>query len=127
MQTEETGHGTLETWTAEEVAAARGRGEIVLIDVRTPQEYMFEHIEGALLFPMAFFDPAALPAQDGKRIVLYCGSSVRSGKMARKALAAGIAQMAHLEGGFGKWKEAKQPYVGTDMSTGAPKKVSPEA
>ncbi|WP_136636922.1 rhodanese-like domain-containing protein [Pseudooceanicola onchidii] len=116
--------GDIEVWTPEEVAAAKRAGEIVLIDVRTPQEYMFEHIEGALLFPMAFFDPAALPSQEGKRIILYCGSSMRSGKMAEKTLAAGADKIAHLQGGFGKWKEAKQPYIGTDMATGAPKGVA---
>ncbi|SEJ55263.1 Rhodanese-related sulfurtransferase [Pseudooceanicola nitratireducens] len=124
MDIQETAAGPVEVWTPEEVATAKARNEIVLIDVRTPQEYMFEHIEGALLLPMAFFDPAALPSQEGKRIVLYCGSSMRSGKMAEKTRAAGVDKIAHLQGGFGKWKEAKQPYMGTDMSTGAPKKVT---
>lgn len=124
MKSEKVGAAVFETWTAEELAAAFNRNEVVVIDVRTPQEYMFEHIEGALLLPMAFFDPAALPSQEGKRIVLYCGSSMRSGKMAEKTRAAGVDKIAHLQGGFGKWKEAKQPYMGTDMSTGAPKKVT---
>ena len=124
MERQTTDAGEIEVWTPQEVATALDKGEIALIDVRTPQEYMFEHIEGALLLPMAFFDPAALPSQEGKRIVLYCGSSMRSGKMAEKTRAAGVDKIAHLQGGFGKWKEAKQPYMGTDMSTGAPKKVT---
>ena len=45
MEIENTEAGKLETWTPEEVAAAYENGEIALIDVRTPQEYMFEHIE----------------------------------------------------------------------------------
>ena len=44
-------HGTaLETWTPEEVKAGIDESRIVLIDVRTPYEYGFEHIPGALLF-----------------------------------------------------------------------------
>lgn len=125
MKSETVNGVDLETWDPEEVAAAMGRGEIVVIDVRTPQEFMFEHIEGALLMPMAFFTPSALPGQGEKRIVLHCGSGMRSEKMARAAIDAGLDRIAHMGGGFGAWKSAKLPYVGTDMATGAPKKVTP--
>jgi len=123
MQSEDTENGKLETWTPEEVSKAFEAGEIALIDVRTVQEYSFEHIAGALLLPMPFFEADKLPSQQGKPIVFYCGSGVRSEKMARAALAAGEEKIAHMEGGFGGWKKAKLPYIGTDMSTGAPKRV----
>lgn len=123
MQTQETDDGTLETWSVEEVRKAFDAGEIALVDVRTPQEYMFEHIEGALLLPMAFFIPEKLPGQDGKRIVFHCGSGARSDKVARKALAAGFRPVAHMEGGFGAWKKAGYPHIATDMSTGGPKRA----
>ena len=45
----------LENWAPTRVKSALDDGKIVLIDVRTPQEYMIEHVEGALLMPMAFF------------------------------------------------------------------------
>lgn len=124
MKTEEVGQALLETWTVDEVQEALKAGKIVLIDVRTPQEYMFEHIEGALLMPLAFFAPDALPGQSEKRIVLHCGSGARSDKMARKAIEAGIGHIAHMEGGFGAWKGAKKPYIGTNMATGAPHRVT---
>lgn len=111
----------LEDWTPHQVKAALDAGEVVVIDVRTPQEYMFEHIEGALLAPMAFLKTEALPAQEGKRIVLHCGSGMRSGKVGNACLAKGLAKMAHMAGGFAAWKKAGLPYIGTDMSTGAPK------
>ena len=47
MKTETVENGTLENWTPAEVKEAFDRDEIVLIDVRTPQEYGFERIEGA--------------------------------------------------------------------------------
>lgn len=121
MKTENVGDAVLETWTVEEVAEAFDRDEIVLIDVRTVQEYSFEHIKGALLLPMPFFEARKLPGQSDKRIVFHCGSGVRSEKVARKCIEAGMTRIAHLEGGFGAWKEAKKPYVGTDVATGAPK------
>lgn len=124
MKTETVGDATFETWTTQELAEAFDRNEVVLIDVRTPQEYMFEHIEGALLMPLAFFNPEKLPGQSEKRIVFHCGSGVRSERVARAAIAAGITRIAHLEGGFAAWKAAKMPYIGTNMATGAPQPVS---
>ncbi|SNR49074.1 rhodanese-like domain-containing protein [Puniceibacterium sediminis] len=125
MKTEMHGGVTLESWSPDEVQTALAANKIVLIDVRTPQEYMFEHIEGALLMPMAFFDATKLPGQSEKRIVLHCGSGLRSERMAKAAIAAGLHQIAHLDGGFGAWKAAKKPYIGTNMGNGAPERVAP--
>jgi len=127
MQTETTDHGTLETWTTAEVSDAFDRGDIVLIDVRTPQEYLYERISGAMNYPMQEFDPATLPDDSGKRIVFHCGSGKRSEAVARKTLASGRARVAHMEGGFGAWKADGLPHTTTDASTGAPKKVGPAA
>lgn len=123
MRIEEVAGKVVEHWTPQEVKAGLDEGRIVLIDVRTPQEYMFEHIEGAMLEPMAFFKPETLPAGDSKQIVLHCGSGARSRNVAGKCLAAGLAKAAHMEGGFGAWKASGLPFIGTDMSTGAPKRV----
>lgn len=120
MKQETTDNGTLETWSPQEVAAALAEGQVVLVDVRTPAEYAFKHVEGALLLPMAFFDPKFLPEDSGKRLVLMCGSSARPEKMARKVLASGANRIAHLEGGLGAWKQAKLCYITTDMGSGAP-------
>ncbi|MGR3525739.1 MAG: rhodanese-like domain-containing protein [Paracoccaceae bacterium] len=124
MKTETIGDATFETWTATELAEAFDRNEVVVIDVRTPQEFMFEHIEGALLMPLAFFNAAKLPGQSEKRIVFHCGSGVRSERVSRAAIAAGFTRIAHLEGGFAAWKATKLPYIGTNMATGAPQPVS---
>lgn len=123
MKTEKMDGTVFETWNAAELAEAFDRNEVVIIDVRTPQEYMFEHIEGALLMPMAFFNANKLPGQSDKRIVFHCGSGMRSERVARATLAAGFTQIAHLDGGFGAWKAAKLPYIGTNMATGAPEPV----
>lgn len=125
MQSETVGESILETWTAQEVAEAYARDAVVLIDVRTPQEFMFEHVEGALLCPLAFVDANKLPGQSDKRIVFHCGSGMRSEKVARMAIEAGYERIAHMGGGFGAWKAAGLPYVGTNMATGAPQRVTP--
>ena len=121
MEIEQTESGEVELWTPKEVRDAFDWDEIVLIDVRTPQEYSLERIKGALLAPMH------LPGQSEKRIVLHCGSAVRSGKVAQQCLQSGIEKIAHMKGGFGAWKEAGLDYIGTDVSSGAPKMMNSKA
>jgi rhodanese-related sulfurtransferase len=125
MTTDETQTATLENWSPQRLKAAFEAGEVAIIDVRTPQEYAFEHIQGALLAPLATFEPRHLPAQDGKRLVFHCGSGVRSRKVAEACLAAGMAPVAHLDGGFTAWKVADLPYVAIDPATGGMKTVAP--
>lgn len=124
MQSETVNGAVLETWDVDEVARAWDADEIVLIDVRTVQEYALEHIEGALLLPMSFFRAEKLPGQGEKRIVFHCAGGARSEKVARACIEAGITRIAHLGGGFGAWKAAKRPYLGIDMASGAPRRVN---
>ena len=124
MQSETVGESILETWTAQEVAEAYAHDRIVLIDVRTVQEYGLEHVEGALLSPRSFFRAEKLPGQSDKRIVFHCAGGVRSEKVARACIEAGIERIAHLGGGFAAWKKAQLPYLGINMATGAPQRVN---
>jgi rhodanese-related sulfurtransferase len=123
MDIENTENGPLEHWTPAEVAAAFNEDRIVLIDVRTPQEFALERINGALLAPMQAFAPNHMPDQSKKQIVFHCGSGVRSARVAKLCLAAGEDRIAHMAGGFAAWKDDGQSYMGTDMATGAPKEM----
>jgi len=124
MYTEAVGDSVIETWTIDEVADAWERGAIVLIDVRTVQEYAFEYIEGAMLLPLASLDATRLPGQRDKRIVFMCGSGIRSKTAARAAIGAGVAPIAHMEDGIEAWKALGLPYTGTDVGTGLQRRVN---
>lgn len=103
--------------TPEQVHAWLRNGEILLVDVREANEYAFERIHGALLFPLSTFDPGALPAE-GRKLVLQCGSGKRSLMAAHKLQAAGHAQLTHLAGGLQAWKAAGLPVIRIDPQTG---------
>ncbi len=122
METEQTEHGALETWTPQEVAEALSDRRIVLVDVRTPQEYVHDRIPGALLFPMQEFDASCLP-DGGKPLVFHCGSGKRSELVAKKVMAATGGPVAHMGGGMAGWKDSGQRYITTDPATGAPKET----
>jgi rhodanese-related sulfurtransferase len=103
--------------TPEAVHAALQKGEIMLVDVREPQEYAVERIHGALLYPLSTFDARSLP-MEGRKLVLHCGGGVRSMKAAHKLLDAGHAQVTHVEGGLAAWKAAGLPVIRIDPQTG---------
>lgn len=113
----------IEDWSPVKVKDALDRGEIVLVDVRTPQEFSFERIEGALLAPMQEFQARYMPPQEEKRLVFHCGSGARSKKVAERYLEDGSTAIAHMEGGLAAWKKAGLPYIGTEMASGAPKRM----
>ena len=102
-------------------AVAKGMREqaIVLIDVREPQEYAAEHVDGALLFPLSTFDPAALPSPEGREIVFHCGTGKRSAMAVGKCLERGIGHGVHMAGGIQAWKAAGLPTVTRDPASGS--------
>ena len=52
--------------TPEEVAAGLSAGNVMLVDVREPNETQIERIPGSVLSPLSQFDPHALPDPDGR-------------------------------------------------------------
>lgn len=127
MKSEHIGDTVFEEWTAEELANAFGNGEVCVIDVRTPAEYAFEHIDGALLAPLHNFQPKHLPSDQGKALVFHCGSGKRSRRVAEMCAEAGIKRVVHLEGGFAAWKAAGLPYMAVNPATGGVQQVGKSA
>lgn len=86
------------------------RSKVMLLDVRTPEEFTGElgHIEGAMLMPVT--DVAARaselePVKD-KTIVTVCRSGVRSTSAAAVLAGLGFPNTANLRGGMVAWREA---------------------
>ncbi len=96
--------------TPAQVQDALARNEIVLVDVREPNEHAAEQIKGSLLNALSRFDPSALPTWD-KQVVLYCRSGMRSTKALAQCRAAGVPVSAHMAGGIMAWKASGLPTV----------------
>ncbi len=111
-------NGILVSLTPQEAKERFDANEIVVIDVRTPVEYAFEHIPGAMLFPLSAFNPAKLPSGSGKALVFHCGSGKRSTAVAKKCIAYGIAEVTHIDGGLEAWKKAGLKFAALDPVTG---------
>jgi rhodanese-related sulfurtransferase len=108
----------IEELTAQQVATLLRNHEILLIDVREPEEYAVQRIAGALLYPLSTLDAAMLPPDASRRVVFQCGSGKRSALAAKARLAAGAPNAAHLAGGIGAWIAAGLPLIAVDPATG---------
>lgn len=97
--------------TPQQVKAGLEAREILLIDVREPDEFAAEKIAGAVNIPLSTFDPAALPQANGKTVVLQCAGGKRSAMAVDKCRKANQVIETHLAGGLAAWKAAGLPTV----------------
>jgi len=99
-------HPAVKNLTVEEVKAGMDAGQILLVDVREPDELAAEGIPGAAEMPLSAFDPGGLPDPGSKQLVFSCRSGNRSVRASLIAQAAGLPYNAHMAGGIRAWKEA---------------------
>jgi rhodanese-related sulfurtransferase len=106
------------TISIEEARAAMNDPNSVLIDIRDVRELWREgKIPGALHSPRGmnefWIDPTCEYHKpiyaSGKRFVIYCAAAWRSALEAKMFQDMGIANVAHVAGGFRAWKEAGFP------------------
>jgi rhodanese-related sulfurtransferase len=108
----------IEQLSPRQVADLLNSRQILLIDVREPDEYATRHIAGALLDPLSTLDASFLPPDQPLRVVFQCGSGKRSALAAKARLAAGAPRAAHLAGGMSAWTAAGLPTIHIDPATG---------
>jgi rhodanese-related sulfurtransferase len=100
----------IEIVTAETVRDWIDAGDAVVVDVREEHEYAAGHIAGSTLIPLSRFDPALLPPNEGKRLVLHCASGIRCGHAANYLQANEIGGRGpdviyRMAGGIMGWKQ----------------------
>ncbi len=96
----------MNTITSKQLKEMINKNEIILVDVREPIEYEAEHIEGAMLVPLAELDRSKLSNIADKAIVLYCRSGKRSESAYEKIKNYELKHNYYsLKGGILAWKE----------------------
>ena len=87
--------------------------DVVVLDVRSADEYAQGHIQGAVLIDVGqsdFLDKAKAALPVDKTIAIYCRSGRRSANAAGRLADAGY-KCVNLKGGITAWKEAGKPVV----------------
>ncbi len=89
-----------------------GGAEILLLDVRTPEEFAVSHIRGARRAETLGEARVVLGERPKDQpIVLYCSVGYRSSALGAALLEAGYSQVANLEGSIFAWVHAGEPVV----------------
>ncbi|MZR30283.1 rhodanese-like domain-containing protein [Sneathiella litorea] len=89
-------------------ALLKERPDVVVLDVRKPEEFNSGHIKGAINIDYfaADFDDRIAALDPTATYLLHCKSGGRSGNTLPLLRASGITNVHHLEAGFDGWKDA---------------------
>ncbi|MEZ0537206.1 FAD-dependent oxidoreductase [Caldicellulosiruptoraceae bacterium PP1] len=80
-----------------------GNQEYAIIDVRTPEEYEFGHIEGAINIPVDELRKRIDEVPKGKKIIAYCGVGFRSYHACLILKSKGF-ECFNMSGGYTSWR-----------------------
>lgn len=108
----------IKTLPVADAIALLGQPDVVFVDLRDPREMeregkmpgAFACTRGMLEFWIDPDSPYAKPVfAESKRFVFFCAGGWRSVLAAKTAQDMGLDPVAHIEGGFGAWKQAGGP------------------
>lgn len=109
---------SIENLTAEQVAEEIAGGDVLVVDIREPEERRTNGaIAGSVSAPRGmlefYADPTSPYHKEGfdpdRRVILHCASGGRSALAVKSLQELGYSNIAHLDKGFNGWKEQGQP------------------
>ena len=105
-------------WIEPETVVERlawGDRSLLLLDVRTPEEYSEGHLPGAINIPHTELAARIGELSDARSsdIVVYCRSGNRSAQALKVLGDAGFPRLFHLKGDFQGWSGQDRPVIRT--------------
>jgi rhodanese-related sulfurtransferase len=109
---------SIENLTAEQVAQEIAGGDVLVVDIREPEERRTNGaIAGSVSAPRGmlefYADPTSAYHKEGfdpaRRVILHCASGGRSALAVKTLQELGYSNIAHLDKGFNGWKEQGHP------------------
>jgi rhodanese-related sulfurtransferase len=76
---------------------------LVILDVRTPQEYGEGHLKGSILIPVEELASRLGELSKEKELLIYCRTGNRSRTAVNTLTAAGYRKMFHMNEGISAW------------------------
>ncbi|MEJ6792541.1 MAG: rhodanese-like domain-containing protein [Lacinutrix sp.] len=98
--------GSITVVSIEEMETLIDLENVLLVDVRTPEEHTKGHISNSqnIDFNSPTFNKDIAVLDKEKPVILYCQKGGRSAKCAEKMLKAGFKKIYDLKGGFSEWQ-----------------------
>lgn len=100
---------TLAPIGAENLKARLKAREVTLVDIREPDEYAREHIDGAVSMPLSRLEAGGLTLETHGDVVFHCKSGMRTNSNCARLAAHVDGPAFMLEGGLEAWKQAGLP------------------
>ncbi len=91
------------------VRAIMGHDDVVLLDVREPEEYAAGHIPGVQLIPMGTVSARLSDIPTDKTVIVTCRSGNRSGQITDFLRRNGFTRVHNMQGGILAWQRAGYP------------------
>jgi rhodanese-related sulfurtransferase len=89
----------------------------LLLDARSPDEFVVSRIPGAARVDPEDRQPAPPGISPDRRIVVYCAVGYRSAAIARRLRKQGYSDVRNLEGGIFKWANEGRPMLDAQDAT----------
>jgi rhodanese-related sulfurtransferase len=115
-----------ENVSVQEAKAMVEKGDVFILDVRTPDEFNSSHIKGATLIPVSNAFGSSLSSDrllearidevPKKKILVYCRTGHRSNTASTILVNTGYTQVYTMIGGITSWIDAGYPVVGSGGS-----------
>jgi|GEM_PF-553564 len=102
-RSETPGYTDVDTERVKELLSGDLRYELMLLDVRQPDEYEEGHIEGAISIPLGQLESRLTEIDRSKAILVICFSGFRSARAASTLVAAGFERVMNYARGMSSW------------------------
>lgn len=102
-----------EVTVAEAQALIDTNSELVIVDVRTPEEFADGHIEGAIVIPVSELVDRLDELAPEDDLLIYCRTGNRSTTAMTILTANGFTQLFHMHEGITEWVAAGYPTAST--------------
>lgn len=108
----------VKTYSVEEAKAKLADANVQIVDIRDVRELAAGTVVGSYHAPRGMLefwvDPASpyhkpLFADEGKEFILFCGAGWRSALAAKTLQDMGMANVAHIDGGYAEWVKQGAP------------------
>ena len=102
---------SIEQVTVAQLKEQIARGELQIVDVRRPAEYVNGHVPHAFNAPLANLDKSLgpLPLEKDKLTAVICAGGYRSSAAASLLQKQGFSNLLNVSGGTGAWVQAGYP------------------
>lgn len=86
---------------------------MIILDVRTPEEFAAGHVPGAINIPYTHLPARVSELHDAgdKEIVVYCATGVRAERAVKRMREQGYTRLLHLDGDMKGWDANNRPKV----------------